>query len=283
MTEIDTIKVHETPSPLARSRWQRVRRWVLIAAAVLAVLAVLNFVVAALGAKLGLWGWQFGLGVMSAQVGPLLLGASIVAGITALLFALLVKPRRGIAVAALALIVGVVGIARLSAVRATVASLPFIHDVSTDTEDPPVFTDVILTERAAVPGVNTLDYVGKTAPKAQADGTTKQVLVSALQTQGYPEIRTLVLSEPVDVVFGRAEQVARDLGWKIKSSDVEAGTIEATATTFWYGFEDDVAIRLRPAAGGGTRVDARSVSRVGGSDIGANAERLQDFLNAMRE
>ncbi len=270
-------------TPVSRTRWQALRRWVLIGATVIAVLAVLNFVFAALGSKLGLWSWQFGLGTLTTQIGPLLLGLSVVAGILALLLALLVKPRSGLAVAALALIVGVVGIARLGAVRTKVANLPFIHDVTTDTQDPPVFTDIVLRERAAVPGVNTLDYDGKTAPARRSNGTSSTALVSALQTQAYPEIRTLVLSEPVDVVFGRAEQVARDLGWAIKSSDVKAGTIEATDTTFWWGFEDDVAIRLRPAKGGGTRVDARSVSRVGGSDMGANAARLQAFLDAMSE
>ena len=174
---------------------------------------------------------------------------------------------------------------RLAQVQSTVASLPLIHDISTDTQDPPEFGSVIQAERAEVEGVNTLDYAGKMAPTRQtdADGKPVQRLVSALQTQAYPEIRTLVVSEPPEVTFGRAEQLARDLGWEIKESDMSAGRIEATDTTFWYGFEDDISIRLRPAAGDGTRVDARSVSRVGLSDIGKNAARLREFLDAMAE
>jgi uncharacterized protein (DUF1499 family) len=91
----------------------------------------------------------------------------------------------------------------------------------------------------------------------------------------------LVLSDNEEVVFGRAEQLAKDMGWAIKEADLESGRIDATDTTFWYGFKDDVTIRLRPAAGGGTRVDVRSVSRVGGSDLGANAKRVGEFLDAL--
>ncbi len=44
------------------------------------------------------------------------------------------------------------------------------------------------------------------------------------------------------------------------------------------GFKDDVVIRISSDADG-TLVDLRSVSRVGVSDLGANAARIQDFLS----
>ena len=71
------------------------------------------------------------------------------------------------------------------------------------------------------------------------------------------------------------------MGWALKSEDVEGGIIEATDTTFWYGFKDDVVIRIRPSEGGGSVLDVRSISRVGGSDIGANAARIRKFLAIM--
>lgn len=283
--------VTETPAPKAFGsdasvpKRVKLRRWVLRIALVLAIVSPLVFILAGLGAKVGLWSWQFGLGTLTREVGPLLMIITLVVGLIALLLALLIKPRKGIVVAVLAIIIPVAGFANLRATQAKVASLPFIHDVTTDTQDPPTFGAVIMAEREALDGVNTVDYAGKRAPTQakDADGKPVMKLVSALQTQAYPEVRTLVLSEAPDVAFGRAEQVARDMGWAIKETDPASGRIDATDTTFWYGFKDDVAIRLRPAQGDGTRVDVRSISRVGGSDIGANAARVEAFLEQLAE
>ena len=70
------------------------------------------------------------------------------------------------------------------------------------------------------------------------------------------------------------------LGWEIVSVSENEGRIEATATTFWFGFKDDVVIRVREDSGG-TRIDLRSVSRVGGGDLGANAARIRAFIDAI--
>ena len=79
----------------------------------------------------------------------------------------------------------------------------------------------------------------------------------------------------------QAKALIKQSGWTLKSEDAEAGILEATDSTFWYGFKDDVVIRIRSGEGGGTVVDMRSVSRVGTSDIGANAARIRIFLNKM--
>ena len=106
-------------------------------------------------------------------------------------------------------------------------------------------------------------------------------LVSVLQVNAYPNIRPLILPDSPNVAFGKALASAEAMGWQIAYSDEATGRIDATATTFWYGFKDDVAIRIRPSEGGGSVVDARSISRVGGSDIGANAARLEGFLDKL--
>jgi len=62
------------------------------------------------------------------------------------------------------------------------------------------------------------------------------------------------------------------------ATDPATGRIEATDSTFWFGFIDDVVVRLTPETDGGTRVDVRSVSRVGLGDAGANARRVRNFL-----
>ena len=72
------------------------------------------------------------------------------------------------------------------------------------------------------------------------------------------------------------------MGWEIVASDPAAGRIEATDTTFWFGFKDDVVVRVA-AAPDGSRVDVRSLSRVGLSDVGTNAARIRKYLDGARK
>lgn len=262
---------------------RKVRTWVLRLTLLLAILGPLTFIVAGLGSKFGLWDWRFGLGTLTRKLGPIVLGASALMGVVSLLLAFIIRPRKGFVIGLAALVVPVLAFIQLQNVQKTVASLPFIHDVTTDTQDVPMFTDAIMSERALVEGVNPADYIGKTAPIRDADGKPGQELVSVLQTKAYDDIRPLVLSEPKEVVFGKVEAVVAQMGWEMKSSDLESGIIEATDTTFWYGFKDDVIIRLRDSEGGGTLVDVRSLSRVGGSDIGKNADRIREFFKALNK
>lgn len=271
------------PLGLPVSRRQKIRKILLKLSLVLTVLGPLLFIIAALGAKLGLWGWQFGLGVLSIKVGPPLLMLGAIIGLVALVAAILIKPKKGIIIAVIGIAIPGFALGRLGAMKATVAELPFIHDVTTDTQNPPAFGTAVMTERAKVEDVNTADYIGKKAPAKTADGKPTQKLVSVLQTKAYPEIRPLVLSETKDVVFGEALATAKSMGWAIKEEDLAAGRIDATDTTFWYGFEDDITIRLRESEGGGTIIDVRSLSRVGGSDLGKNADRVGEFLERLAQ
>jgi len=141
--------------------------------------------------------------------------------------------------------------------------VPPIHDITTDTLDPPAF--VALREvREQYP--NPTDHPGEA--------------VASQQREAYPDLGTLRLAEPADRVFARALEAARDMGWEIVAADPEDGRIEATATTFWYGFRDDVVIRVRPD-GEFSLVDVRSVSRVGRSDAGTNARRIRSYLERL--
>ena len=72
------------------------------------------------------------------------------------------------------------------------------------------------------------------------------------------------------------------MGWHIVAAKSEEGRIEATATTLWFGFKDDVVIRIMPTAAG-SRLDIRSKSRVGLSDVGVNAARIREFVAALGE
>lgn len=143
-----------------------------------------------------------------------------------------------------------------------VNTLPHIHDVSTDTGDPPSFVAVVPLRAAAR---NPLDYKPETA---------------AQQKLGYPDIATLRLDTTPAETFDRAERAARAMGWEIVSVSPTDLRIEATDTTLLFGFKDDVVVRIRPQAQGSI-VDVRSVSRVGGSDFGANAKRVRAFLRKL--
>ncbi|MDH3991705.1 MAG: DUF1499 domain-containing protein [Gammaproteobacteria bacterium] len=138
---------------------------------------------------------------------------------------------------------------------------PPIHDVTTDIKDPPVFT-MAMAQRPE--GANSLEI----DPQA----------ISA-QQEAYPDVQTIRTSLDIEAAFDRALAVAGDLGWDIYHQDRNAGVIEAVETTAIMAFKDDIVIRLRSNAQG-TKVDLRSVSRVGIGDIGANAKRIRAFQQA---
>lgn len=149
--------------------------------------------------------------------------------------------------------------------RAQARSVPPIHDITTDLNRPPAF-EAILPLRADAP--NSAEHGG---PE-----------IAAQQREAYPDIRPLVLGVPPAEAFDRALAAARGMGWEIVAADAATGRVEATATTTWFGFEDDVVVRIAPADGG-SRVDVRSVSRVGRSDVGTNANRIREYLGRLRQ
>lgn len=141
-------------------------------------------------------------------------------------------------------------------------SVPPIHDISTDTITPPGYIEVAAIRREQrVP--NSLDY--------SAD-------VAALQRTGYPDVAPAFLGAPPADAYRRALDLVRARGWEVVAADETSHRIEATDTTYWFGFKDDIAIRVSPIPDGTSRVDVRSVSRVGRSDVGTNAKRIRAFL-----
>lgn len=134
-----------------------------------------------------------------------------------------------------------------------------MHDISTDTTNPPVFTAGV-TERGAKS--NSLEY-----------NTEK----SALQAKGYPDIKSINSTLDSAAAFARATETAEKMGWEIYRSDAANGMIEGVATTKWFSFKDDIAIRIT-ANGTGSIIDVRSISRVGKGDTGTNAKRVREFI-----
>lgn len=173
------------------------------------------------------------------------------------------EQQQNLAAVVLALAAGVVVVPMATLLPAVGA--PVIHDVTTDTEDPPLF-DAIVAIRGDTS--NPLEYRG---PE-----------LAATQRAAYPDIQPLVVGRPSDEVLDMSRAVAEELGWEIVTVDPDRGLMEATDTTYWFGFKDDVAVRLRPVGGDATRVDVRSISRVGGGDMGANAARIRRFVEGLQ-
>jgi len=141
--------------------------------------------------------------------------------------------------------------------------VPPIHDITTDLDDPPRFV-AVLPHREGAP--NTAEHGG--------------AALAAQQRAGYPDLGPARFTAPPERVFARAVDVARGLGWEIVAAVPAEGRLEATDRTRWFGFRDDVVVRVRPD-GTGSRVDVRSVSRVGRSDLGTNARRIRAFLDSL--
>jgi len=222
--------------------------WHKRATVALALLAVLLLAVSGPGTRAELWPFRVGFGMFA---GALLAGLAA-AGAAIVGLALPRLRSRSAPVLVAALVLGAASAAvPLDAIR-RVKTLPYINDITTDPERPPQFSP----------------------PKAYESHFAE------LQRIGYPDLGPREVALPPSQAFARAAQIARDNGWEIVALDEGAGRIEAVATTRWFGFKDDVAIRVAPA-GIGSRVDMRSRSRVGRSDLGANADRIRDFLARM--
>ena len=141
-------------------------------------------------------------------------------------------------------------------------SVPPIHDITTDTRNPPQFLPDVVALRAAAHAVNSTVYGG--------------AKVAALQKKAYPDIRPMLFGLPASQVFAGALRAVKAMGWKLDSEYPSLGIIEASSTTLWFGFTDDIVIRIEPLSVG-SRLDIRSESRIGESDIGRNAARILRF------
>lgn len=242
------------------------------------------FMGAALGVKFGLWPWRLGLGVLIVQWGPRLLIAGLVIALVALVAALARAPRTGWRAALIALVIPALGFGYLAYVRGQSADIPPIHDVTTNIADPPTYSEALIALRTAEAANPVADFSTELTSLPAYQGERFAPLAGRSLGQvgqgAYPELETLVTAVAPADAFAAAEAEARAQGWTIVSADAATGLIEATAETFWFGFKDDVAVRVRPAEAGAA-IDMRSTSRVGLSDLGANAARIEAYMSAL--
>jgi uncharacterized protein (DUF1499 family) len=211
-----------------------------------------------LGTRVGLWSFVIGFLMLALSLLSALIGASL---------ALVGGFKTGQwAVAGAGIVVGLAVVGVPSAFIMSGARKPPIHDITTDTDNPPSFVAIVPLRAGAA---NPPEYGGRD--------------VADQQRRAYPDIAPLVLQLSPTAAFDRVTAATRELGWELVASDPTAGRIEATDTTFWFGFKDDVVIRiLADPSGQNSRIDVRSKSRVGVGDLGTNARRVRELLVRLR-
>jgi uncharacterized protein (DUF1499 family) len=171
--------------------------------------------------------------------------------------------RRGFVAAFLGIVIGVAASWVPLRWFLQAQSLPAINDITTDLGSPPPLVATLPLRHGAT---NPPAYPASSAP---------------LQKAAFPDIEALVLSASPEEAFRRADQVATAMGWDIVARAPAEGRLEAVATSKWFGFRDDIVIRIR-AQGTGSRIDIRSKSRIGEADLGGNVERVRTFLAQLK-
>jgi uncharacterized protein (DUF1499 family) len=239
---------------------KHVARWFATVGLIVAIVCVLAAAFSGFGYRLGLWHFRTGFWILRMAFFGALAGGAL-----SLLGAILSKGARQ------ALVPGVAGTIIALAFasvpwqwKQTLDSVPYIHDITTDTENPPQF---VAAAKLRKEGDHPVSYDG---PE-----------VAAEQKRAFPDLVPLVTKAPKERVFEAAQAAAAASGLTVVEAVPLEGRIEATQTSFWYGFTDDMVVRITETPEG-TRVDVRSKSRVGRSDLGQNAKRVRTFLAKLR-
>lgn len=250
----------------APARWPR---WIVMLGAIFGIGGPLVAIGAALLTGAGMLPWETSLGLLR----PMLMAS--LAGFALSLIGLvviLIKRRRPLLKWALggAILSGAfLGYAGVWINQMT--SVPPIHDITTDLTNPPEFEELELRadNREIVPD-------GGRADLAEVDNAMRWRLWHA---EAYADIQPIVVPLSVPETIEAAEQLVEERGWELAVADPVAGRLEATETVSLYRFKDDVVLRVTPNPDGeGSVVHMRSVSRVGVSDLGVNADRIRSFL-----
>jgi len=234
-----------------------------LAGFILAVLCGIAAVLAGFGSRWEWWNFRTGFVILRwAAYG------SVPAAVLSAAGMILTGPRvmrRGFLLSIAGLLIGGAAFGIPFSWARTAKNVPPIHDITTDVRNPPAFVSILPLRKGAP---NSSEYGG---PE-----------VAGQQKKAYPDIAPVLLPLPLNQTFDLAYRTARKMGWRIIDRNLAEGRIEATATTFWFGFKDDIVIRVIHS-NLGSRVDIRSVSRVGKSDVGTNARRIRKYIETLMQ
>ena len=242
----------------------RDKKWAFLPQICLCLTVVLSLasVMSGFGTRWGWWGFRAGLDVLRwTAYGEI---AMAVISLSCLFLPAARRSRKTLVLLLASLVISLAAVSVPVRMWMVFRSVPMIHDITTDTDNPPQFDAVLKLRKGAL---NSAAYGGQE--------------IADQQHKTYPDIAPLGLNLSPAQAFERSLTVAKNLGWTIISRNEEKGLIEATDTTFWFGFTDDIVIRISPQDKG-SRIDLRSLSRVGKSDVGTNAKRIREFLKAIK-
>ena len=235
---------------------------------ILAVLAPIVLLIGALGSKFGLLHYQVGLLGLLAALVLLIVGG--VLGLIALILVLRSPGRQGLGSALVAVAGGLVVVVVVMQIVGSLPKNPGIHDVATDWTQPIMFSADTMAARGA--GSNPVDSHPVTS-KSPALGALAGKSIAEINAATCDAAKPAILAAAPAEAYARVKAAVQKNKLTILHDDPAAGVLEAVDSTFWFGFKDDVAFRIRPE-GAGSRVDLRSISRVGGGDLGANCKRI---------
>ena len=227
----------------------------------LAIVSVLVFPLAVIAARTGLINLK--IAMLSVAIGLLI---ALLVFLVSMFMSLKYKNSNPLSAktARNAMLLCLIPIIAIGSVMVSGRDVPQIHNISTDVSDPPQFYKIkeIRTDQD-----NPLEY--------------DSAILAEVQQAAYPNVKTLLVNTNRNEALDRAARAAEKLGWDIVNNNSELAIIEASSTSRLWGFVDDIVIRVRGnQADNQTAIDLRSVSRVGRSDMGANAKRIEAFIES---
>jgi fatty-acyl-CoA synthase len=248
----------------------------------LAFAPALIILVGAAGMWAGQWDWRDGYqSVLTAGPAPNLGWApaaalvSVLVSFVGLLIAAIAGWKRHWRKALMAVFVTLASLAGFAGLAWWEAQSPRIHDVATDWSEPLLFTANIMSARG--PDANLVEP-NPVVPLDAGNGAGRPI--AEINSETCAAARPAIVSMQPDQAFAAIKAALLADGLSIVTEDPRAGRLEATATSLVYRFKDDVAVRIRPQ-GIGSRIDIRSISRVGNGDMGANCRRIGRLTTAL--
>jgi hypothetical protein len=225
--------------------------WLRPLALLLALVALVMLVLSGPGTRFQLWDYRVGFTLLAWAA-----YIAIAAGFVSVIALAIPKARAGgMLMPMLALVIGLAVLYGPLEFRRQARSFPPINDITTDTENPPRY----MTQSRPYPGAE----------------------FARQQRAAYPDLLSVLMPAPPAAAFKKAVAAAESMGWEVVGVDAAAGTIEAVDTTKFFGFKDDIAIRVSATADG-SKIDIRSKSRVGRGDVGTNAQRIRAYAERLK-
>lgn len=230
-------------------------------AIIISLLGLLTAILMVFGSQFGFWDPIVGFSA-SRNYNDFIGYIVVVLGALALVSSLYQRQSKAVIKSLLATILGVAILApTINNVLNKPTSYPPIHDITTNVDNPPEFI-AITEERSGAK--NSLIYGGTE--------------ISKQQLQAFPSIKPIMISLDAQAAYAKALNIAHVMGWEIVAENVTSMRFEATDRTPFFNFADDIVVQIS-AQENGSRVDLRSVSRIGRGDRGVNAQRIKKFID----